>query len=441
MDASTKNANHATAPKPMLWVTRLGVVGCLSLMGAQQVLAQTTIEIAPPEASAPAAEPAPAPPPVVAPEPEPAPVVVTPAPAPPAAEPAPEPASVAAPTPVDPAPSTIALPEPIESAPGGVPNEIEPASIPTAEASPADFGNVLIDTTDYSVGATANPDTPSVVISERSTGCKFMLQQGQTIPHNACNPSADQVASGGGPRFSSNANAPAFRVGPVSVDSSGVRVAGVPVSGITSAASRAYYNRLARPLVNLQAREPFLFPLSMPSPITSFFGWRFHPVHGDRRFHTGTDLGAPLGTPVLATREGRVQVADFLGGYGLTVILRHEAEAVGQLESRYAHLSQLMVEPGEWVEKGEVVGLVGSTGVSTGPHLHFELRQLSADGWVAISPDQILQTSLSNLVNTLNNPMLALNPTAAVPTAAPKVTTSESLAKSAAFRPAQPNAN
>ncbi|MEM9163492.1 MAG: M23 family metallopeptidase, partial [Cyanobacteria bacterium P01_F01_bin.4] len=214
-----------------------------------------------------------------------------------------------------------------------------------------------------------------------------------------------------------------------------------PVSGITSAASRAYYNRLARPLVNLQAREPFLFPLSIPSPITSLFGWRFHPIHGEQRFHAGTDLGAPIGTPVLATRAGRVEVADFLGGYGLTVILRHEEKEVGPLESRYAHMSQLMVEPGEWVEKGGVVGLVGSTGNSTGPHLHFELRQLSADGWVAISPDQILQTSLSNLINTLNNPMLALNPTAAIPTVAPKVTPPEPLTKSTAFRPAQPNAN
>ncbi|MEO1404571.1 MAG: M23 family metallopeptidase, partial [Cyanobacteria bacterium J06635_1] len=343
MDASTKDSNRAAAPKPMLWLTRLGVLGCLSLMGAQQVLAQTALEIAPPEAAAPTAEPALAPPaavvaPAPAPAPPPAPVVITPAP-----EPAPEPVATPAPVSPDtaPAPGTIALPEPIE--PGGVPNEIEPASIPTAEASPADFGNVLIDTTDYSVGATANPNIPSVVIAERSTGCKFMLQQGQSVPTSVCSRSPQQAASGGDPRFSSNvsANAPAFRVGPVSVNSSGVRVAGVPVSGITSAASRAYYNRLARPLVNLQAREPFLFPLSMPSPITSFFGWRFHPVHGDRRFHTGTDLGAPLGTPVLATREGRVQVADFLGGYGLTVILRHEAEAVGQLESRYAHLSQL----------------------------------------------------------------------------------------------------
>jgi murein DD-endopeptidase MepM/ murein hydrolase activator NlpD len=83
------------------------------------------------------------------------------------------------------------------------------------------------------------------------------------------------------------------------------------------------------------------------------------PDFGDQRFHAGTDLGAPLGTPVLAAQAGQVAVSDFLGGYGLTVILRHGNEV---LEKPLCLLSQLLVQPGEWVEQGDVIGLVGQYG-------------------------------------------------------------------------------
>jgi murein DD-endopeptidase MepM/ murein hydrolase activator NlpD len=224
---------------------------------------------------------------------------------------------------------------------------------------------------------------------------------------------------------------PAFRIGPVQVDTAGVRI-----TGGSTAASRDYYNRLTRPLANLQIGRDFIFPLSIPAPITSLFGWRIHPIFGEQRFHAGTDLGAPLGTPVLATQAGRVIASELLGGYGLTVILQHGEK---NLESRYAHLSQLLVQPGEWVNQGDVIGLVGSTGNSTGPHLHFELRQLTADGWVLVNPDDVLRYALAQLVETLNNPMQALNAAGAAD--ATIVAEGDAGTNTMPFRPAQPNAN
>jgi murein DD-endopeptidase MepM/ murein hydrolase activator NlpD len=114
--------------------------------------------------------------------------------------------------------------------------------------------------------------------------------------------------------------------------------------------------------------------------------------------HSGTDLGAPLGTPVLAAYPGEVAVADSLGGYGLTVILRHEK---GTQESRYAHLSEIFVKPGDIVEQGAVIGRVGSTGLSTGPHLHFEWRYLTNAGWVAVDAGLHLEYALANMMQAM----------------------------------------
>ncbi len=143
---------------------------------------------------------------------------------------------------------------------------------------------------------------------------------------------------------------------------------------------------------------PIIFPLSIPAQITSVFGWRIHPISGDMRFHTGTDIGAPMGTPVVAAYPGRVALADTLGGYGLTVILQHND---GTQETRYAHLSEVYVEPGDFIEQGTTIGRVGSTGTSTGPHLHFEIREQTPEGWVAIDPGAQIETSLARLLNNL----------------------------------------
>jgi murein DD-endopeptidase MepM/ murein hydrolase activator NlpD len=157
-----------------------------------------------------------------------------------------------------------------------------------------------------------------------------------------------------------------------------------------------------------------------------------HPIHQSWRFHSGTDLAAPEGTPVLATRSGRVAVSDNLGGYGLTVILRHGED---NLESRYAHLSRVAVRPGEWVEQGEVIGLVGNTGTSTGPHLHFEMRQLTSQGWVAVDAQEVLEYGIANLLQIINNPLMALGQFE------DGQANQKELPADYPFRPAQPNAS
>jgi murein DD-endopeptidase MepM/ murein hydrolase activator NlpD len=141
-----------------------------------------------------------------------------------------------------------------------------------------------------------------------------------------------------------------------------------------------------------------MFPLAIPAAITSIFGWRIHPITGQYRFHSGTDLGAPEGTPVLAAVSGQVVTADFLGGYGLTVVLQHQK---GQDESLYAHLSEIFVKPGDMVEQGNVIGRVGSTGNSTGPHLHFEWRHLTSNGWVTVDAGTHLEFALAQFIRAL----------------------------------------
>ncbi|GAA6617636.1 M23 family metallopeptidase [Scytonema sp. NUACC26] len=149
-----------------------------------------------------------------------------------------------------------------------------------------------------------------------------------------------------------------------------------------------------------------MFPLSIPAPITSLFGWRTHPITGDRRFHAGTDLGAAMGTPVIAAQSGLVEIADYMGGYGLTVVLNHN----NAQQTLYGHMSQILVQPGQQVEQGTVIGRVGSTGNSTGPHLHFEVRQLTPQGWVATDPGTQLEYALGLLVQSLQTAQVTGQP-------------------------------
>ena len=100
----------------------------------------------------------------------------------------------------------------------------------------------------------------------------------------------------------------------------------------------------------------------------SLFGYR----HGRR--HQGIDLPYPTGTPVPAAFDGKVRISDYVGGYGNLVVIRH----ANGLETFYGHLSKRNVEPGDWVSAGDIIGLGGSTGRSTGPHLHFETRYRGA---------------------------------------------------------------
>jgi murein DD-endopeptidase MepM/ murein hydrolase activator NlpD len=105
--------------------------------------------------------------------------------------------------------------------------------------------------------------------------------------------------------------------------------------------------------------------------ITSGFGYRFHPILRRRKLHTGVDFGAPSGTPIRAAASGTVLLAGYSGGYGKCVIIYH-GDGVTTL---YGHCSLLNVSEGQEVRQGQVIARVGSTGMSTGPHLHFEVRR------------------------------------------------------------------
>lgn len=115
-------------------------------------------------------------------------------------------------------------------------------------------------------------------------------------------------------------------------------------------------------------------PSGMPvaaRALTSRFGMRSHPILGGHRMHSGVDLAAPTGTPVSASGAGVVTYAGWSGGYGLLVTVDHG----NGMQTRFAHLSRLKVSAGQKVARGQVLGLVGSTGRSTAPHLHYEMRQ------------------------------------------------------------------
>lgn len=104
--------------------------------------------------------------------------------------------------------------------------------------------------------------------------------------------------------------------------------------------------------------------------LTSNFGMRTHPVLGGRRAHKGIDLAAPTGTPVYASADGVISKAEWFSSYGLYIAIEHG----GEIQTRYGHLSRLNVAAGQPVKKGDLIGYVGSTGRSTGPHLHYEVR-------------------------------------------------------------------
>jgi len=129
-------------------------------------------------------------------------------------------------------------------------------------------------------------------------------------------------------------------------------------------------------------------PSRMPvesARMSSSFGMRVHPVLGIRQGHKGIDLANPVGTPIYATADGVVSRADWFSSYGLYVSLEHG----GSMQTRYGHMSRLNVAAGQHVKRGEIIGYVGSTGRSTGPHLHYEVR---VNG-VAVNPIPYMQTA------------------------------------------------
>ena len=148
--------------------------------------------------------------------------------------------------------------------------------------------------------------------------------------------------------------------------------------------------KLAASLGRMDAMERALaaIPTSMPAAVpfmSSGFGYRSDPFTGAGAMHAGLDFKGPIGTPILAAAEGKVSLAGYNGGYGNTVEITHASGLV----TRYAHLSGLNVRYGQKVERGVQIGRMGSTGRSTGSHLHFEVR-LNGQ---AINPRKFLEAN------------------------------------------------
>ena len=117
---------------------------------------------------------------------------------------------------------------------------------------------------------------------------------------------------------------------------------------------------------NTVGGKTWLIPCNY-STVSSPYGWRIHPVYGDQRFHNGVDLAAGTGTPIIATRSGIVSIAMYSWSAGYYVAIDHR----DGFESKYMHMTHYIVSVGQYVSAGQVIGYVGSTGISTGPHLHF----------------------------------------------------------------------
>lgn len=301
------------------------------------------------------------------------------------------------------APAAIA-PAPIPAAPVPFTREFSaPAAAPLPIQQPAPMPSVV--TTPQAVPPKASaPDSyeaPSaIVFSERSTGCRAVVSGGQ-VPGSVCGGNSERLSVGQGRNLEGGAQP---RIGSLPGGLTTVQMGGISLSstgfqGGTTPSLRDFYRRTMRPPAQLgNGNIRLIFPLSIPAAISSVFGWRIHPLTGEPRFHMGTDLAAPLGTPVLAAFAGQVAIADFLGGYGLAIALNHNK---GTQQTLYGHLSEIFVKQGDQVKQGDVIGRVGNTGNSTGPHLHFEFRQLTPEGWVALDAGAQLEYGLAQLMRSL----------------------------------------
>ena len=117
------------------------------------------------------------------------------------------------------------------------------------------------------------------------------------------------------------------------------------------------------------SEQPDGMRMPVAGRVTSKFGSRFHPILGHARMHKGVDLGAGMGSPIVAAADGRIVSAGWHGGYGRQVAIAH----AGGIRTTYSHMSRISAQPGQTVRQGQVIGYVGSSGLSTGPHLHYEV--------------------------------------------------------------------
>jgi len=129
------------------------------------------------------------------------------------------------------------------------------------------------------------------------------------------------------------------------------------------------WGRINGTTTKVEVAVPSINPVEVMK-FSSGFGYRNAPTRGASRNHQGIDISGPVGTPIYATADGIVGRAQWLGGYGKFVEINHG----NAVQTRYGHLSAMNVEPGQRIRKGEILGYMGSTGRSTGSHLHYEVR-------------------------------------------------------------------
>ena len=161
--------------------------------------------------------------------------------------------------------------------------------------------------------------------------------------------------------------------------------------------------------VNVDRPAPVVSGMAWPvsGRITSYFGYRRHPILRYMRFHGGVDFGASWGSPIVAAADGQVVRAGWAGGYGRQVRLAH----AGGLTTSYSHMSSIVAAPGGYVHAGQIIGYVGSSGLSTGPHLHYEVTR---DGErvnplaVRFASVQVADSGLANAVKARLKALLSV---------------------------------
>lgn len=138
---------------------------------------------------------------------------------------------------------------------------------------------------------------------------------------------------------------------------------------------------------------PSGYPLNSKK-ITSEFGYRIHPIYGKKRFHHGLDFGGKIGAAIISTADGIVEFSGFDKGYGNLVMIHHNFG----FKTAYGHmLKNLEVKKGDFVKKGTVIGYLGNTGISTGPHLHYEIKYIKN----IINPKNFLSLNIENFDKTI----------------------------------------
>ncbi|MDE6451851.1 MAG: M23 family metallopeptidase [Odoribacter sp.] len=169
--------------------------------------------------------------------------------------------------------------------------------------------------------------------------------------------------------------------------------------------SRSYdeIETLAKNKIDMLASIPAILPVSLKNKKTRFsssFGYRIHPIYKTVKLHAGMDFSGAVGTPIYATGNGKVVYAEIHKGYGKTVLIDHGFN----YQTRYAHLNNYNVKAGQKVKRGDIIGYMGNTGMSTGPHIHYEVRK----NGIAVDPINYYFNDLSadeydKLVTEANN--------------------------------------